>query len=283
MIVFRWKMEPILPWNTMMKLGWAWVKSTTLKSYSHFHGHWRNSSPKIHRTEIPRHFPRNFAPRTCLQNPPTSPNKSPTFQSQICPSTSKFAHHFTKVVRYFLIHGSFETTICLLHLGCSGLQSLKKGEPVSRLKAVWNCGRKELYDSKTLLHIVYLHSIYIYTIKSFYIILQVNHQNRNMKLFYKVLYHDGLWSLSSIGKEYLAVEMVSIMVHLTSAKLLIWGLLEHWTSNLTHHLTMAWFWEKTTKMLNKFSEACFCWTCRIRVEQVCWWVMDGWCFTMDHD
>ena len=41
-------------------------------------------------------------------------------------------------------------------------------------------------------------------------------KNRNMKLFYKVLYHDGQWSLSTIGKDYLAVEMASIMVHLTS-------------------------------------------------------------------
>ena len=52
--------------------------------------------------------------------------KSPIFQSQNCPSTRKFAHHFAKVVRYFLIHGRFETSICLLHVGRSGLQSGRK-------------------------------------------------------------------------------------------------------------------------------------------------------------
>lgn len=125
---FRWKMEPILPRNTMMKLGWEWVKSTSLKSYSRSHGYWRNSSPNSqNRNPLSTPSPWNFAPRTWLQKSPTSPKKSPTFQSQICPSTSKFAHHFAKVVRYFLIHGRFKTSICLLHVGRSGLQRLKKG------------------------------------------------------------------------------------------------------------------------------------------------------------
>ena len=194
--------------------------------------------PQIHRTEIPcQHCPLGILrPGLGCKIQETFLKKSPTFQSQICPSTSKFAHHFAKVVRYFLIHGRFETSICLLHVGRSGLQSGRKKGTCMKL---WEKRLLRLQD----FYIAYLHTyidiyiyiqiIYTYIVSNrcmYYITgeyIYVQKKKRNMKLFYKVLYHDGLWSLSTIGKDYLAVEMASIMVHLTSAKRLIWGLLEH--------------------------------------------------------
>lgn len=155
--------------------------------------------------------------------------KSPIFQSQNCPSTRKFAHHFAKVVRYFLIHGRFETSICLLHVGRSGLQSGRKKGTCMKL---WEKRLVRLQDFyiayvRTYIDIyidIYTQIIYTYIVSNrcmYYITGEYIYvqKNRNMKLFYKVLYHDGQWSLSTIGKDYLAVEMASIMVHLTSRTL----------------------------------------------------------------
>lgn len=75
-------------------------------------------------------------------------------------AASKFAHHFAKVVRYFLIHGRFETSICLLHVGRSGLQSGRKKGTCMKL---WEKRLVRLQD----FYIAYLHTyidicIYIY-------------------------------------------------------------------------------------------------------------------------
>ena len=161
-----------------------------------------------------------------ISNLPKQPANSPTTLPRLFATSSSMA-----VLK--------PRSACFMS-AAAACKAAEKREPV------WNCGRKGLYGLQDF-YIAYLHTyidtyihifiyiytnsirIYIYSIKSVHVLHYrwIYLCSKKTGTWNAALYHDGLWSLSTIGKDYLAVEMASIMVHLTSAKWLIWGLLEH--------------------------------------------------------